>query len=68
MKAKIHKLGNEKYITNASGEVEFVVLTVSDYKKIIELLEDYGLGLAIKEAEGEKTYRKDEALRYLENA
>ncbi len=68
MKKVIQKLGFEKYITNRNGDVEFVVLPVSKYNEMVELIEDYGLGLAIKEAEGEKNYDKDEAIKYLENA
>ena len=41
---------------------------IKEYEKLIELIEDYGLGLAMKEAEAEKVYEKEAALRYLENA
>lgn len=62
------KSGNEKYLTNARGEIEFIVLPIKEYEKLIELIEDYGLGLAMKAAEAEKVYEKEAALRYLENA
>ncbi len=68
MKTISKKLGSEKYITDASGEVEYVILPLVEYEKIIDLLEDYGLGLAMKEAEGDKTYDKEQALRYLDHA
>jgi hypothetical protein len=68
MKPSTQLLENEQYIKNAKGELEFVVIPVSKYKKIIEMIEDHGLGLAIKEAENEKLYSKDEALRYLDDA
>lgn len=61
-------LGYEKLITNANGDVEFVAIPINAYEKLLELIEDYGLGLAMKAAEGEKLYSKDEALRFLENA
>ena len=67
MNAGLKILGNERYITNVSGEIEFVVLPVKTYQYLIELLEDYGLGQAIQEAEHEKTYTKEEALRFLED-
>ncbi len=63
MNAALNILGNERYITNAIGETEFVVLPVKAYEHLIELLEDYGLGQAIQEAEHEKTYTKEAALR-----
>jgi|GEM_PF-1157279 len=62
------KLGHEKYITNSKGEIEFVALPIQEYEQLMELIEDYGLGLAIKEAEGDARYKKEAALRYLENA
>ena len=68
MKTVSKKLGSEKYITNANGEVEYVILTLADYERIIELLEDYGLGLAMKEAEADKTYDRAHALRYPDHA
>jgi hypothetical protein len=65
MKSLSNKKTEKKYITNAKGKVEFVLVPVGEYEKVIELLEDYGLGLAIKEAEGSKRYTKKEALRFL---
>lgn len=61
-------LGFEKLITNARGDIEFVAIPINEYEKLVELLEDYGLGLAIKAAEGDKLYSKEEAKRFLENA
>ena len=68
MKTKSQKLGSEKYITNANGEVEYVILPLNEYEKLIDLLEDYGLGLAMKEVEGDKAFNKEQALRYLDHA
>ena len=62
------KMGHEKYITNSKGEIEFVALPIKEYERLVGLIEDYGLGLAIKEAEKDTLYGKEEALRYLENA
>jgi hypothetical protein len=63
MNAALNFLGKERYITNSKGEPEFVVIPLQNYKQLIELLEDYGLGQAIRVAEGEKIYNKEEALR-----
>lgn len=60
-------LGEEQYIVDAAGQPEFVVLPVQTYSHLIELLEDAGLALAMKIAEGEPTYNKDIALQLLEN-
>lgn len=57
-------LGSGKYITNAKGDVEYVILPSFDNQRRIGLLEDYGLGLAMKEAEGDRTYDKEQALRF----
>lgn len=68
MKTLSKKLGSERYITDANGEVESVILSLAEYEKVINLLEDYGLGLAMKEAESDKTFDKGQALKYLDNA
>ncbi len=60
--------GFEKLITNARGEIEFVAIAIDEYEKLLELIEDYGLGLAMKAAEGDKLYSKEKAIRFLENA
>ncbi|MCB0725882.1 MAG: hypothetical protein R3A12_00675 [Ignavibacteria bacterium] len=66
---KNYKIGKEKFITNDSGKIESVVLSIGDYNTIIELLEDYGLGLAMQEAEIESEkegyLNKKEALKFL---
>ena len=68
MKTKSQKLGSEKFITDANGEIEYVILPLAEYEKLIDLLEDYGLGLAMKEVEGDKAFNKEQALRYLDHA
>jgi len=65
--SKLKIMKNEQYITNAQGEVEYVVLPLDKYSKLIEIIEDYGLVNAMKEAEKDKTYSKEEALKILEN-
>lgn len=59
-------LGFEKLITNAQGDIEFVAIPINEYEKLLEPIEDYGLGLAIKAAEGDKLYSREEALRFIE--
>jgi len=57
---------NEQLILDAEGQPEYVVLPVARYQKLLQLLEDYGLGQAILEAENEPQYSKSEALALLE--
>ena len=67
MKVKLKKNIIKKFITNETGEVESIVFPIEEYNKIIELIEDYGLGLAMKVAEKEGYLNKNEALKFLEN-
>ena len=60
-------LENEQVILNSKAEPEYVVLPVARYQKLLQLLEDYGLGQAISEAEIELLYSKSEALALLES-
>ena len=62
---KQKKIGKSKFITNENGVVESVVLPVNEYNIIIELIEDYGLGLAMKEAEEEGYVNKEMTLKIL---
>ncbi len=62
-----YKIGKEKFVTNKSGKIESVVLPVDEYNKLIELIEDYGLGLAMKQVEADEFISKEKALKYLEN-
>ncbi len=67
MNAALHIIGLEQYITNTLGEPEFVVLPIEEYRYLIECIEDFGMGLAMSEAENEKRYDKEEALRFLDD-
>lgn len=60
-------LRNEQYISNADGEVEFIVLPAKVYKRLLDFIEDYGLGMAIREAEDDKRYDIEEGLNFLES-
>jgi hypothetical protein len=59
-------LENEQVILDSKGEPEYVILPVARYQKLLQLLEDYGLGQAIIAAEAEPRYSKSEALALLE--
>lgn len=68
MNAALQIFSHEQYITNSQGTPEFIVIPVDAYRQLVQLLEDYGLGLAMREAEGAKIYSKEDALRWLDNA
>ncbi len=57
----------KQYIYDAKGNAEYVVLSISDYQRLIDLLEDYALGDAMLAAEDAPRYGKEEALKFLEN-
>ncbi len=59
-------LENEQVILNPKGQPEYVVLPIARYKRLLQLLEDYGLGQAILEAEKEPRHNKIDALTLLE--
>ncbi|MCY7326982.1 MAG: hypothetical protein LH618_00370 [Saprospiraceae bacterium] len=59
-------LEKEQVILDAKGQPEYVVLPIDRYKRLLQLLEDYGLGQAILEAEMEPRHTKLEALSLLE--
>jgi hypothetical protein len=67
MNATLKIFGHEQYITNSCGDAEFIVIPIEEYKQLVEFIEDYGLGLAMQEAEDDKTYSKEEALKFLED-
>ena len=55
-------LENEQVILDSKGQPEYVVLPIDRYERLIQLLEEYGLGQAILEAENEPRFSKSEAL------
>ena len=59
-------LEQEQVIVNPKGQPEYVVLPIARYRRLLQLLEDYGLGQAILEAEKEPRHSKSEALALLE--
>ena len=67
MNRALQMLGQEQYINNMQGQPEFIVLPVEAYQQLLEFIEDYGLGLAMHEAEHTPRYTKEAALRFLDN-
>jgi hypothetical protein len=68
MKTIENKSGEEHLILDSKGEIEYVLVPLKKYEKIIDLLEDYGLGQAMKEAETSKILHKKAALEFLKHA
>lgn len=58
-------LRKDRYITNEKGMPKYVILPIRKYHKMLSLLEDYGLGKAIKEVEKDKIHSLDAALKLL---
>ena len=67
MNMALQILGQEQYINNTQGNPEFIVLPVEAYQQLIEFIEDYGLGLAMQDAENSNRYTKEAALRFLDD-
>ena len=67
MNRALQVLGHEQYINDLQGKPAFIVLPIEAYQQLIEFLEDYGLGLAMQEAENSKRYNKETALRFLDD-
>jgi RelB Antitoxin alpha helical domain len=59
-------LKKEQVILNTKGKPEFVVLPIAEYTKMLQMLEDFGLGQAIIQAEANPRYDKIQALAILE--
>ncbi len=59
-------LKQEQVILDAKGQPVYVVLPITKYKRLLQLLEDYGLAQAILEAETDPRHTKSEALAFLE--
>ena len=53
------------YITDSRGKIQSVIIDAKNYEMLIEILENYGLGLAMMEVSKDKKYNKKEALKIL---
>ena len=58
---------HEQFIADNRGKVQYVVVSAEEYNIMSDIIEEYGLGLAMKKALKTKTYSKKEALRFLDN-
>jgi hypothetical protein len=58
---------NEQVILDAKGRPEYVVIPIDRYRKLLEMLEDFGLGQAILEAELSPRLSGAEALAFLDS-
>jgi len=67
MNMALQILGHEQYINNTKGKPEFIVLPIKAYQQLIDVIEDYGLGSAMQEAESSKRYNREMALRFLDD-
>ena len=58
---------HEQFISGKNGKVQYVIIPADEYNKIVDLIEDYGLGAAMKKALKDKMYTRAEALKFLAN-
>jgi len=56
----------KEFIVDSSGQVDKVIINLSDYQKLVELLEDEGMYRAILEVKDEIPMSLSEALQELE--
>lgn len=56
----------KEFIVDTTGEVDKVVMDLSDYQRLLEFLEDEGLYRAILEVQDEMSLSLNEALQELE--
>ena len=59
---------HEQFIAGKNGKVQYVILPAAEYNAIAGLIEDFGLGLAMKKALKDKMFTKKEALKFLADA
>ena len=57
----------KQFIYDSDGKPEYVVLAVSEYENLLQLIEDYNLGKAMMAAENSPKYGKEEALKQFHN-
>ena len=54
---------HEQFIAGKNGKVQYVVVPAEEYQLLSDIIEDYGLGLAMKKAIKDKMYTRKEALK-----
>ncbi|WP_017292647.1 hypothetical protein [Geminocystis herdmanii] len=57
---------NKNYVLDSEKKPIAVQIPITEFEKIEEILEDYGLVKLIEEVEDEQPLSKDDALKYLE--
>ena len=57
---------NKSYVLDKDQKPIAVQISISEFEKIEEILEDYGLGKLIEEVENDQILDKEKALQYLE--
>ena len=57
----------KQFIYDSDGKPEYVVLAVSEYENLLQIIEDYNLGKAMMAAENSPKYGKEEALKQFHN-
>jgi hypothetical protein len=58
---------NKNYVLDQNQNPIAVQIPISEFEKIEEILDDYGLGKLIEEVENDETLEKTAALKYLES-
>ena len=58
---------NKNYVLDKNQKPIAVQISIAEFEKIEEILENYGLGKLIEEVENDETLSKEEALKYLES-
>ena len=56
---------HEQFIAGKNGKLQYVIVPVDEYKILSDIIEDYGLGLAMKKAMKDKMYSRKETLKIL---
>ncbi|MGB5593950.1 MAG: hypothetical protein WBM32_20165 [Crocosphaera sp.] len=57
---------NKNYVLDKNQKPIAVQISIAEFEKIEEILEDYGLVKLIEEVENDENLSKEEALKYLE--
>ncbi len=57
---------NKNYVLDKDQKPIAVQIPITEFEKIEEILEDYGLGKLIEEVENDQILDKEKALQYLE--
>ena len=56
---------NKNYLLDKNQKPIAVQIPIAEFEKIEEILEDYGLAQLMDETKDDKTFNKEEALKYL---